>query len=145
MISFVVAGVPVAKGRAKFSRAKISTRGNLIPARMYTPDRTSAYEKSVALACKQAMRGSAPLSGPIAIAIEAYMPIRPSWPKRKQVDAAAQRLLPAVKPDFDNLCKSVTDALNTIAFHDDAQIVTALFTKRYAANACLKVRIEEAA
>lgn len=35
------------------------------------------------------------------------------------------------RPDFDNYVKIVADALNQVAYHDDAQIVSAVVEKRY--------------
>lgn len=48
------------------------------------------------------------------------------------------------RADFDNLCKAVTDALNTIAYADDAQIdeahvYIARGVGRAAAGACIEV------
>ncbi|MBQ2175307.1 MAG: RusA family crossover junction endodeoxyribonuclease, partial [Alphaproteobacteria bacterium] len=36
-----------------------------------------------------------------------------------------------VKPDLDNLTKALLDALNDIAWHDDAQIVDLQIRKEY--------------
>ena len=38
---------------------------------------------------------------------------------------------PTRKPDFDNIGKVICDALNGIAYRDDAQIVDALVRKFY--------------
>jgi Holliday junction resolvase RusA-like endonuclease len=40
----------------------------------------------------------------------------------------------AKKPDYDNLLKFVTDALNKIYFKDDAQVCTGSFYKYYSEN-----------
>ena len=38
---------------------------------------------------------------------------------------------PAKKPDIDNVCKVVADALNGVAYNDDRQIVYTEISKRY--------------
>lgn len=49
------------------------------------------------------------------------------------------------RPDVDNLCKSVLDALNRVAFRDDSQ-VTSLHAEKmprtHRANEVLKVKVE---
>ena len=52
-------------------------------------------------------------------------------------------LLPAKRPDFDNLAKGITDALNGLAFKDDNQIVEAHIYKRYGDPQKVEVEIKE--
>jgi len=42
-----------------------------------------------------------------------------------------KRDLPTCKPDWDNLAKSVIDALNNVFWRDDSLITDALVSKRY--------------
>jgi Holliday junction resolvase RusA-like endonuclease len=49
-----------------------------------------------------------------------------------------------VKPDWDNVGKIVCDALNGVAWHDDAQIVDAHVEKRYGIEPMVCVVIEMA-
>lgn len=72
--------------------------------------------------------------GPLAIQFEAVL-ARPQghWRKDGTLSAAGQRLpWPTKKPDVDNALKLVMDALNTKAYRDDVQIVTAWVSKRWA-------------
>ena len=55
----------------------------------------------------------------------------------------ANRILPVKKPDCDNIAKIVLDALNKIAYKDDAQVAELSVKKRYAAAAKVFVHIEE--
>lgn len=41
------------------------------------------------------------------------------------------QVVPTVKPDWDNVGKIVCDALNGIAWHDDAQVTQATVRKLY--------------
>ena len=43
-------------------------------------------------------------------------------------------ILPRKKPDYDNIAKIITDALNGIAYKDDSQVVWANIRKLYAEN-----------
>ena len=50
-----------------------------------------------------------------------------SWPKKRK--AAAHYV--TGKPDVDNVCKLVADAMNGIAYRDDAQIAELVFSHLY--------------
>ena len=56
-------------------------------------------------------------------------------------DALAGYVLPAVKPDADNLAKAALDACNGIIWCDDALICSLLVKKRYAAYPCLEIKV----
>ena len=51
-------------------------------------------------------------------------------------------LLPAKKPDLDNVAKIVCDALNGVAYKDDAQVVKLTVHKRYSERPEVAVEIE---
>lgn len=84
----------------------------------YTPEKTRAYEAQVRLIAANAYKGG-PLTGPLMVKLLF------SLPKPKTV----KRDVPIVKPDLDNLCKSVIDGCNAICWIDDTQIVE-LFAKK---------------
>ena len=50
---------------------------------------------------------------------------------------------PTVKPDCDNLAKSILDSLNGLAYHDDKQVVELVVKKYYAENAEVKIKLSE--
>ena len=50
---------------------------------------------------------------------------------------------PTVKPDCDNLAKSILDSLNGLAYQDDKQVVELSIKKYYAENAEVRVRLTE--
>jgi Holliday junction resolvase RusA-like endonuclease len=52
-------------------------------------------------------------------------------------------IFPTIKPDTDNIAKSILDSLNGIAFLDDKQVVKLEVEKYYAANASVVVTIQE--
>ena len=54
-----------------------------------------------------------------------------SWPKSKKAKALAGIITPTVKPDADNLAKSVCDSLNGVAWADDKQVIKLHVIKAY--------------
>jgi len=123
-IQFEIPGPPVAKGRAR-----AFVRGGKVG--HFTPKKTEAYESSVRLFAAQAMAGAAPMDGPIELTVIAFLPIPPSWPKKKQADALAGSLRPTGRPDLDNIVKAVKDGMNGIVWRDDSQVVDLAAGKRY--------------
>lgn len=136
-VSFKIIGKPIGKGRPKFSR-----RGNFI--RTYTPEQTVNYENLVKLSWMQKMAESGEegkLEGKIHAYIHAYFKIPASVSKKKR----AQMLYSGYdhKPDADNIAKSILDALNGIAYDDDAQVVSLTVEKTYGDEECVIVNLEE--
>jgi len=109
-MKFSVPGTPKAQ-----PRAKATTIGGR--ARMYTPKSADAFKASVALAAQQA--GVKPSEGAVGIALYFVFP-RPKnkvWKTRLMLTEYHTK-----KPDLDNLAKAVMDALDGIAWRDDAQV-----------------------
>jgi crossover junction endodeoxyribonuclease RusA len=90
-----VPGEPVPKGRPRVYRG-----------RGVTPKRTRDAEERVAKAFRLRYPRGQPLTGPVIIRAEYWMSKRGH-------------------PDWDNLAKLTTDALNGLAYEDDAQIMRA--------------------
>lgn len=63
--------------------------------------------------------------------------------QQRQDRGVKRRPSPYKKPDSDNIAKVVADALNGIAYDDDAQIADLTVIKRYTEDPCVKVTIEE--
>lgn len=131
-------GEPVGKGRP---RARLVTpRSGRQFITMYTPAETRNYETALALAAKVAMRGRPPLQGPLSVVITASFSVPASWSQRQRTAAYAGTVLPTKKPDFDNIGK-IVDALNTIVWGDDSQVVDARVVKVYAADPSLRIEV----
>jgi Holliday junction resolvase RusA-like endonuclease len=60
---------------------------------------------------------------PLRMSVHAYRPLPDSKPKRITAEPDV------LKPDGSNILKAVEDALNGVAYHDDAQIVESHVTK----------------
>ena len=68
------------------------------------------------------------------------MPIPASWSKKKAEAAKKDAIRPTTKPDLDNILKMM-DALNGVAWKDDAQVVSVLIQKYYSEAAGMSVYI----
>lgn len=134
MIKFTVPGLPIAKGRPRFT-----TRGKFAVA--YTPQKTKDAEKSIADYAKYFMGFAKPLHGPLALDLIFYMPIPKSVSKtnRRRLNGSYH----VSKPDADNLAKLVSDALNGICYLDDSQISKLTITKIYALDPGVTINISE--
>lgn len=89
----------------------------------------------------QAYLDAKAIEGPFKLDIRAYYPIAESWPKKKKAAALIGWLKPA-KPDWDNVGKIVSDALNQIAYVDDAQAWDCHVMKVYDTVPRIEVQIE---
>lgn len=135
MINFVVPGRPQPKERPRVTKSGYS----------FTPPRTKDYE---ALVVEQARKSKtlpqSPIEDtPLKMIIWCYMPIPTSWSNKKQDLARQGKLLPAKRPDIDNLGKIIMDALNGIAYKDDALIVQLVINKIYSDEPRVDVLIDE--
>lgn len=139
MALFTVPGEPVGKGRPKFS-----TAGGF--AKAYTPKKTVNYENLVKMSFKEHCGDSNQLEGPLAVVIDAYYSIPKSVSKKKSKQMMEDAIMPEKKPDCDNIAKVILDALNKIAYKDDAQVVDLTVHKHYENEnnpPCVKVFIRE--
>lgn len=108
-VTLEIPGPPVPKARARITAQ-----------RTFTPYKTKKYQDWVKL-CFAAKFGKSfeLLDGPLFAIIDFHMP------KSK----SSKKDLPFQRPDFDNLAKCATDALNGWAYKDDAQIIMPITPK----------------
>lgn len=118
-----IPGKIVGKQRPKFSR-----QGNFV--KTYTPEKTVNYENWVKMCWMQSEQEK--LSGNIIAVIVARFLIPQSYSNKKRKELN-EKPCPK-KPDCDNIAKSILDALNGIAYDDDAQIVDLSVSKVYSAT-----------
>ena len=120
MITFVVPGAARGKQRARTVRNGSHT---------YTPKETLLAENQIAWYCREAMKahGATKLEGPVMLEFRALYNCPSSWSKKKKAEAYWK----TTKPDLDNIEKLLKDALNGVAWVDDAQIAKVAKLKRY--------------
>ena len=133
-INFTVPGDPVPKGRPKFT----TVNGR---AKAYTPKKTKHYEEVITVFAKMAMRGAAPLAGPVSVKIGIFLAIPASWSKKKKEMALVGEVLPTKKPDADNVTKACFDGMNGIVFIDDSQIVESFQKKAYSLEPRVEIQV----
>jgi len=100
----------------------------------YTPTTTREAEFRIAEAWRDAW-GEEVVTGPLQLEVTAYLP-RPKLHYRTAKGHEDELkpnhpYFPTGRPDWDNLAKTVCDALNGVAWKDDAQIARATVEKKY--------------
>jgi Holliday junction resolvase RusA-like endonuclease len=136
---FIIEGVPVAKGRPRFTSI-----GGF--ARTYTPAKTKNAEGMIEWLAINAMRTNSNMElieEPLIVFLEFRMPIPKSYSKAKTLSCQCGETVPTVKPDADNLAKTVLDAMNKTVYKDDSQIVELIVRKRYADKPCTIVAVKK--
>lgn len=123
-ISLTIPGEPIAKPRAKGwfnQKTKILHH--------YYSDKSGikGYEEYIRETCFKLFKR--PVDGPVEIEAEFIFP-RPKamiWKKKPM-----PRVDKITKPDYDNLLKSLTDAMNGVVFRDDGQVTRGSWKKSIA-------------
>lgn len=138
-IKIVVPGPPKAWERAGHRIVSAPGRKPFISS--YTPAQTRREETRIEALARKAMGNQPPLDCAVQLRFVAFMPIAPSWSKRKQAAALADQLRPASKPDLSNLVKLCEDAMNTVIFRDDSQITDSGLFKRYSDVPRLQIEV----
>jgi Holliday junction resolvase RusA-like endonuclease len=138
-IRFVVPGEPVAWERAGVRVAR--TRHGQHFAQHYTPVQTRRYERSVGFEAKLAMAGRAPFGGAVVLLVHAYFGIPPSWPQWQQREARVGLLVPTGRPDWDNVGKICSDAMNGIVYRDDSVVADAVVRKRFSLDPRVEIEV----
>jgi Holliday junction resolvase RusA-like endonuclease len=136
MVTFMVEGTPVPKGRPRFAR-----RGKFVST--YSPKTTVDYETKVSEVAQVAMGSSEPLETPVGAYIYITLPIPASYSKKRTQACLSGEERPTKKSDIDNFCKAVFDGMNGIVFVDDSQIVSLHSTKVYGTVGMVEVMVKE--
>lgn len=134
IIKFTVPGKPVGKQRPRFSRTCTGVR-------TYTPRKTAEYENLVRISYRQVSKQK--LEGAISATIYGYFEPPRSISKKQREQMLKGDISYIKKIDSDNLAKSILDALNGVAYDDDAQVCLLIVQKLYAKTARVEVVLEE--
>lgn len=140
MIKFRYNGEAVGKGRPRVT----ASRGKF--AHAYTPQKTKDFEDAIrfefmASNCEPMPVYKRGMSLKAAVLIGASIP--KSYSKKKQALCRDGMIVPAKKPDVDNVLKAVFDALQGYAYEDDSQIVVINAEKMYAEEPFVEVVLDE--
>ena len=124
---FIIPGEPTGKARPRVTKWGA-----------HTPEKTVLYENLVKTVyrCKLS-------EGYIEMNVTAFYSIPKSASKKKHEQMLRGEIRPTKKPDCDNVLKIIADALNKVAYNDDAQIVRATVEKYYSDVPRVEVEIKE--
>ena len=110
---------------------------------VYTPDRTTNYENWVKACYLEKYNNEKLLETSLEVYIRAYFEIPKIVSKKKKQEMLEDKIRPTIKPDTDNIAKSILDSLNGIAYKDDKQVVSLKVDKYYAEIPSVSVEIKE--
>ena len=141
MIRFIYMGEAVGKGRPRYAN-----QGGFIHA--YTPKKTKDFEDAILNAFLESIPTNRKKpyyekEVQLCAEISIYTAIPKSYSKKKRADCLWGYIAPTKKPDIDNICKSIFDALNGYAYADDSQIILLHAKKSYAEEPHVTVSIYE--
>ena len=120
--TIIIKGTPIPKSRPRFVR-----RGDYVGT--YKPAQEARLEEDIQKLVKEQLEFQGltePIKKCVELSVMFDMPI-PQSLKNKVNDGDIH----AKKPDIDNLCKFIMDALNGIAWKDDKLVTRLSLQKRY--------------
>lgn len=131
--NFTVPGNPEPWRRARTSNG-----------RYFTDVRTMAAKDTVVTCFKHDNPGATPFQSDVRMQVTFFFAAPHRLRIKKHADAlAAERIGAAKRPDIDNLCKICLDALNGVAYLDDAQVVMLQASKRYSMRPRIECSLSE--
>lgn len=133
-ITFTVLGEPVGKARQRVTRFGT-----------YTPEATTMYENLIKTEYRRQCRDHRfDDKQPLRMEIRAEYLIPATASKVKRAAMLRGEIRPIKKPDWDNVGKVVSDALNKLAYRDDTQIVDCTVRKFYSDRPKITVSLDAA-
>ena len=135
IIEFTIPSIPVAQPR---QRHRVVQSGGRAFATNYTPkaDPVNAFKAACQIAARAVHQGP-PLDCPIVMDVVFVFPRPASVLKRD----GSGRLPHTIKPDRDNVMKSLQDALNGLLYRDDSLIYSGNVSK-FRASAIEQAHVE---
>lgn len=111
----------------------------------YDPKENKMLAAHIRAAYLLECRGAVPFGEvPLVLDVTAYFGIPKSTSKKNRALMLAGQILPTKKPDFDNIAKSIADALSKgVAYPDDKFIVRHRMAKDYAESPHLLISLYE--
>jgi len=107
----------------------------------YTPKKTKDFEDFVRTWLQLKYKGN-PIEGPINLKIKFSLKVPKSYTKKKRLECLSGGSNHFIKPDLDNLEKSVMDAAEGILYHNDSQICSKISSKRWSEEPLILLEIE---
>lgn len=121
-IAFTLACTPTAQQRARHTCTGRAYKSGIQQANERTLEAMLFEQKPIL-----------PLNGPVRLEFVAAFPVPRSRSKKATEAMLEGKIGHTSKPDLDNLCKQLKDALTRMQFwHDDSQVVQIVCSKIYA-------------
>lgn len=131
-LEIYIPGKAVPQGRPRFARI-----GNGV--RTYDAKQSIDYKSWVKYCALQVMAKTSVAIIPRDIPLHMVLYVTITKP----ASVSKRRLCPVVKPDLDNIQKTIQDALEGIAYQADQQIVSIISVKRYGPSDSVTVTIQD--
>lgn len=107
----------------------------------FTDRKVETFHGLVRTVAVQAMNGRPPFSGPIELTVVAVFLPPASWSPKKRAKAIAGEIAKTTRPDLENLFKGAQDAMQTIVYRDDLQIIALYAAKVFGDTPCLEIEL----
>lgn len=108
----------------------------------FTPKSTREYEEAVKHYYERDC-GLPPTDKPVMVTFMFNFAVPKSYSKKEQAKKLQGTCPYSIRPDLDNIEKAAMDALNGLAFKDDAQVVGKLSLKRFWMHNSIMITIDE--
>jgi len=134
-----IPGEPVGKQRPKVY--PIRTKSGIITRGGVTPEKTVIYQNLVKLLWQEKYPGFMPLKGALRMELWIFKSIPKSASKKKAALMEAGAIRPETKPDWDNVGKMISDALEGQAYGRDSQIASGRVEKFFSSRPRVEVKV----
>lgn len=138
MFEIELNGAVVAQGRPKLTSRPYP--------HAYDPKKSRDFKNMLSYAAQSYLRehNAQPFQNGVELQIHVGVEVPKSWSRKKREQALSGEIKPTVKPDCDNIAKSIMDALTGVWYLDDKQICALLVRKRYSEFPKFKLTCSEA-
>lgn len=124
MISFFVPGIPKPQGSKRAYVNRHTGKASLVES---AGQPLADWRGDVKRFAVDAQADIPPLEGPVEVSLGFYLNRPKSHPKTRET-------WPVSRPDVDKLARAVIDAMSSVCFHDDSQIVHLTAFKEWATD-----------
>lgn len=133
--------VPTAQARPRHTTIQLKNGGTL---HSTYKNKTQKLNEQLLETALLPYRPKSPINGPVCVQFTAFLPVPKSEKKNRRERILAGYVMPTKKPDIDNLCKQLLDAMTRLKFwNDDKQVVRMYCAKEFGERGFWQVNVEE--
>lgn len=139
VVNFTVLGKPQPGG----SKRAVPVPGGMVRV-IDANKRVKPWRDSVAHAAQEAMGEREPLTGPLGLGLTFYVqrPVSHYTKVSQRISRGAPRR-PITRPDLTKFIRAVEDAMTSIVWRDDSQVVTQVCRKFYGSPERVEIVIQQ--